>query len=135
MRQPSGYDGRRYHCHASVFDYEIEGQASDGAVAFQGVETGKRPAVLVRHGREGRSDARVSSSEPGPGWVTLDSPVTCSATEGYTNAGSRCGLVVLVQQSAEEIPTTYLSRHRGPDWLQLGPWLGRARASPRCGRW
>jgi hypothetical protein len=35
--------------------------------------------------------------------------------EGYTNAGSRRGLVVLVQQSAEEIPATYVSGHRGAD--------------------
>jgi hypothetical protein len=32
--------------------------------------------------------------------------------EGYTNFGSRRGLIVLVQQSAEEIPATYVSGQR-----------------------
>ena len=40
-------------------EYEIAGTVFDGAVALDDARSGRRPAVLVCHGWEGRSDAQV----------------------------------------------------------------------------
>jgi dienelactone hydrolase len=40
-------------------DYEINGMTFDGAVALDDAQDGARPAVLVCHGWEGRSDAQL----------------------------------------------------------------------------
>jgi dienelactone hydrolase len=41
------------------FDYEVDGTTFDGAVALDDARAGMRPAVMVCHGWEGRSDAQV----------------------------------------------------------------------------
>lgn len=41
------------------FQYEVNGVTFDGAVALDDARSGKRPAVMVFHGWEGRSDAQV----------------------------------------------------------------------------
>ena len=41
------------------FDYEVNGAIFDGAVALDDAQAGTRPAVMVYHGWEGRSDAQV----------------------------------------------------------------------------
>jgi dienelactone hydrolase len=40
-------------------DYEVNGTTFDGAVALDDARAGMRPAVMVCHGWEGRSDAQV----------------------------------------------------------------------------
>jgi hypothetical protein len=57
-------------------------------------------------------------------------PRRCSCLKGTQTFGSRRHSVVLVQQSTEEIPATYVSGHRGADSLQLEPWLGRSQSEP-----
>jgi dienelactone hydrolase len=41
------------------FDYEVNGTTFDGAVALDETRAGRRPAVMVYHGWEGRSDAQM----------------------------------------------------------------------------
>jgi hypothetical protein len=41
------------------FDYEVNGTIFGGAVALDDTQAGVRPAVVVYHGLEGRSDAQV----------------------------------------------------------------------------
>jgi dienelactone hydrolase len=41
------------------FDYEVDGTTFDGAVVLDDARAGTRPAVMVCHGWEGRSDAQV----------------------------------------------------------------------------
>jgi dienelactone hydrolase len=41
------------------FDYDVNGAMFDGAVALDNAQTGARPAVMVFHGWEGRSDAQM----------------------------------------------------------------------------
>ena len=42
-----------------AFDYPVNGATFDGAVVLDEAQAGKRPAVMVFHGWEGRSDAQV----------------------------------------------------------------------------
>ena len=42
-----------------AFDYHVNGATFDGAVVLDEAQAGKRPAVMVFHGWEGRSDAQV----------------------------------------------------------------------------
>jgi dienelactone hydrolase len=42
-----------------AFDYKVSGMLFDGAVVLDDTQAGVRPAVMVYHGWEGRSDAQV----------------------------------------------------------------------------
>ncbi|MBO0723602.1 MAG: dienelactone hydrolase family protein [Blastocatellia bacterium] len=42
------------------FDYEVDGKLFDGAVAVDDTQSGRRPAVMVYHGWEGRSDSQLN---------------------------------------------------------------------------
>jgi dienelactone hydrolase len=44
---------------AREFEYAVEGQAFDGALAYDDAQESKRPAVMVLHGWEGRSEGQM----------------------------------------------------------------------------
>jgi hypothetical protein len=96
-------DARR----AQVEDMRVDHRGADIAVAEELLDGPDVVVVLQQVGSEGLAKGVTCGG--------LGDARGTDCVEGYTNAGSRRGPVVLVQQSAEEIPATYVSGHRGAD--------------------